>query len=114
MFNEFFEGYCPECRLAEKSNKLVLNGSDFFACPDCGLQVCLYGELFIIILHRRNSTFLKTYSGDTINEIANPTGRAMSELSQDEHGNYSNQLRPSKIITTEEELRTYLGRIQPR
>ena len=112
MFTMHFQGFCPACRLADKNIKMVLNTMDFFACPQCGLQVCLYGDLFVIVLHRRDLSGLKHESSVTIDKIKNPDDRALCALSRDEEGEYSSLLKPGEIISTEEKFREYLAHVE--
>lgn len=38
MFDQFTDGYCPQCLLRNERVEMVLNSSDFWECPVCRLQ----------------------------------------------------------------------------
>jgi Zn ribbon nucleic-acid-binding protein len=52
MFDEFSDGYCPQCFLDDKKIPLVQNNMDFWECPECRLQ-CHTCTLSVLSIMRK-------------------------------------------------------------
>lgn len=112
MFIQWFEGFCPECRLEDKEVKMLLNEQDFFECPDCQLQMCAISGLHAILLHVRGNGEVKRGSPNIVDTIGNPTGRILCEEGHNEEGKYFFPFVPGEMIFTEEGLRSYLEKVK--
>ena len=56
MFDEFSDGYCPQCLLENRRVAMKLNGSDLWECPYCHLQAHSKSKgMFAIMRQRGNS-----------------------------------------------------------
>ena len=49
MFDQFSDGYCPECQLKNEMRDMILNDSDFWECPVCHLQARSGGGFFVLL-----------------------------------------------------------------
>ena len=108
MFIEWFEGCCPECRLADEERKMVLNCGDLFECPHCGLQICVPTHNHAVIMKARGTGRLLCDSPHTVDTMDNPKGRILSTAK-----GYGNA--PDDFVFFEEALRAYLtGLVDPR
>ena len=52
MFDGFSNGYCPQCALDDRQVAMLLNMSDYWACPVCHLQAAGSGAYFMILRKR--------------------------------------------------------------
>lgn len=59
MFNEFSDGFCPQCLLEDKIIPLVQNNMDFWECPECRLQCVSDGVSVLSIMRERGNGLLK-------------------------------------------------------
>jgi len=54
MFDQFSDGYRPECLLKNEMRDMILNDSDFWEYPVCHLQACSGGGFFMLLRTRGN------------------------------------------------------------
>jgi len=59
MFDEFSDGYCPQCMLDNQRVDMVLNMSDFWECPKCRLQAHSASPMMFAILRERGTGKLR-------------------------------------------------------
>lgn len=52
MFDQFSDGYCPQCLLDNERREMLLNGDDFWECPTCHLQARNGGGMFVLLRTR--------------------------------------------------------------
>ena len=57
MFDNFSDGYCPQCALEEKQVEMLLNQGDYWECPDCHLQAAGGAASFMILRERGTGNF---------------------------------------------------------
>jgi hypothetical protein len=53
----YFNGYCPECQLQGRQVAMKLNGTDFWECPESGLQIVLSPPMAAILRWRGQGIF---------------------------------------------------------
>ena len=56
MYDEFSDGYCPECLLDDKKIPMVINRGDLWECPECHLQACGGGGAAPFVIMRIRGT----------------------------------------------------------
>jgi hypothetical protein len=66
MFDQFNDGYCPQCLLAEKQEAMILNDHDFWECPACRLQARSSGGMFVLLRTRGEGHLKDTKATDTV------------------------------------------------
>lgn len=59
MFNEFSDGFCPQCLLEDKIIPLVQNNMDFWECPECRIQCHTCTSSVLSIMRERGDGLLK-------------------------------------------------------
>jgi len=64
MFDQFSDGYCPECLLKNEMRDMILNDSDFWECPVCHLQARSGGGFFVLLRTRGNGRLKTTKATD--------------------------------------------------
>ncbi len=111
MFTNWFEGVCPQCRLAGKEITMLHNDQDFFECPDCSLQVCTGDALHAVILHNRGQGSFRTSNPFPVDQIDNPTGRTLSTEKEAGDGKYFYPITAGDFIMTEQDLKTCIAKI---
>jgi hypothetical protein len=52
MFDDFSDGFCPQCLLEDRHEGMLLNDGDYFECPVCRLQARKGGGIFILLPER--------------------------------------------------------------
>ncbi len=56
MWDQFFDGYCPESKLEGEKVKMRLNANDFFESEKTGLQIAIsYPGVHAVVLKFRGS-----------------------------------------------------------
>src|ERR1700733_1613153 len=62
MWNQFFDGYCPESKLNGEKVRMRLNAHDFFESEKTGLQVAISfpGVHAVVLKFRGTGDFRKT------------------------------------------------------
>jgi hypothetical protein len=98
MFDKFFDGFCPECLLKDRRVEMILNGGDYFECPDCHLQVStesLRAGMVTILRKRGKGDIRQTRASSVCIGVF---------LARESRGDKSE----SFIIDTEESMRKYL------
>ena len=100
MFDEFNDGFCPECMLKGKQTGMILNGGDFWECPDCHLQAHSAAWGFLAILRTRGRGDFKTTKA-----TEHVDGVNLAKVGVGEHWN-----KIEGVIRSEEDLKSYLER----
>lgn len=59
MFDNFNDGYCPQCALENREVEMLLNRGDYWECPECHLQGRGGGSL--MVLRERGRGDFKSY-----------------------------------------------------
>ena len=77
MWNQIFDGYCPECKLNGEDVPMRLNANDFFESEKTGLQIAISfpGVQAAVLNFRGKGKFRKTvnYAHDVENgELLSP------------------------------------------
>lgn len=77
MWDQFFDGYCPESKLNDEIVRMRLNANDFFESEKTGLQIAisLPGAQAVVLNFRGKGDFRKTvnYAHDVENgELLSP------------------------------------------
>src|SRR5471030_3520850 len=77
MWNQIFNGYCPECKLNDEDVRMRLNSNDFFESEKTGLQIAISfpGVQAAVLNFRGSGDFRKTiqYAHDAENgEMLSP------------------------------------------
>lgn len=71
MWNQIFDGYCPESKLSDEKVPMRLNANDFFESEKTGLQIAISypGVNAVILNFRGEGKFRKTiqYAHDVEN-----------------------------------------------
>lgn len=99
-------GTCPQCLLYGCYPELKLNSSEYFECPECGLQIKNFPELRLAgILNFRGKQSLKDFNTPA-SEILND-----SFLCAVVHNPNTGSLAPGEFFYGEAELKDYLTRI---
>ena len=57
MFDDYNDGYCPQCALQDQEIEMVLNCGDHWECPSCHLQAAGGGGRFMILRLRGSGEF---------------------------------------------------------
>lgn len=52
MFDNYSDGYCPQCALNNEVVEMLLNRGDYWECPVCHLQAAGSKASFMILLER--------------------------------------------------------------
>jgi rubredoxin len=65
MFDNYSDGYCPQCALEEKRVEMLLNQADYWECPVCHLQAAGGGASFMILRGRGNGEIKEPRVGAT-------------------------------------------------
>ncbi len=62
MWNQMFNGYCPECKLNDEDVPMRLNSNDFFESEKTGLQIAISfpGVQAVVLNFRGKGDFRKT------------------------------------------------------
>jgi hypothetical protein len=62
MWDQFFDGYCPESKLAGEKVRMRLNSNDFFESEKTGLQIAISypGVHAVVLKFRGKGDFRKT------------------------------------------------------
>lgn len=60
MFDQFSDGYCPQCLLNSKRTDMILNTNDFWECPTCRLQARGGGGVFVVLRTRGKGSLKDT------------------------------------------------------
>jgi len=60
MFEQFSDGYCPECMLNDKKVPMMLNTGDLWECPECRLQATSGSVGTFVLLRKRGTGQLST------------------------------------------------------
>lgn len=60
MFDNFSDGYCPECLLKDAHVEMLLNRRDYWECPTCRLQAAGGGPGFMVLRERGKGQY-KSY-----------------------------------------------------
>jgi len=63
MFNDYNDGFCPQCALQDQEIEMLLNRNDYWECPSCHLQASGGGGRFMIIRHRGSGKFKVEQTG---------------------------------------------------
>ena len=59
MFDQFSDGYCPQCMLDGNQVVMILNKMDFWECPQCQLQAHTASAGMFALLKERGNGQLK-------------------------------------------------------
>jgi len=57
MFDNYNDGYCPQCALQDQEIEMALNREDYWECPVCRLQAAGGGGRFMILRQRGSGEF---------------------------------------------------------
>lgn len=57
MFDNYSDGYCPQCALADSQVEMLHNQGDYWECPVCHLQAAGANGSFMILRERGNGAF---------------------------------------------------------
>lgn len=66
MFDQFSDGYCPQCLLDSKRTDMILNTDDFWECPTCQLQARSGGGAFVILRIRGKGSLKDTKASQCV------------------------------------------------
>jgi hypothetical protein len=99
MFDQFSDGYCPECLLADRKVTMILNRSDFWECPECRLRAHTASLNMFALLRERGAGRLKeTRATDHVVGFVLTRADAKDYFSADSSG-----------FKSEQELRLFFG-----
>ena len=102
MFEQYSDGYCPECLLNNQMVPMVLNKNDSWECPECHLQATKIG-CFFALLHVRGKGILKTMKATD-----NVCGMILTKTTSSD-----TLLAEATGFRKEQDLRDFLATIQP-
>ncbi len=99
----YFNGYCPECQLQGRQVAMKLNGTDFWECPESGLQIVISPPMAVILRWRGQGIFKTDPLTPNITSVKD---LILVEASKEE----GQEIMPdtSFILNTEQELHWYL------
>jgi rubredoxin len=80
MFDNYSDGYCPQCALDDKQVEMSLNRGDYWECPECHLQAAGGSASFMILRKRGEGKFQEPRVGAT----AHISGAFLTRQSADE------------------------------
>jgi Zn ribbon nucleic-acid-binding protein len=101
MFDEYSDGYCPQCSLENRRVIMKLNDSDLWECPDCHLQAHSRSKgMFAIMRQRGNSVQFRDAEA-----TAFVIGWVLSPAAAE------TPFKPKGGFSSEAELRTFLSTI---
>jgi len=66
MFDQFSDGYCPQCLLENERREMIENNKDFWECPVCHLQARSDGGMFVLLRTRGEGHLKDTKATATI------------------------------------------------
>ena len=102
MFDEFSDGYCPQCLLEDQRVAMKLNDVDFWECPDCHLQAHSRSSgMFAIMRTRGNCT---DFRYEVATKFVN--GWVLSQAAAEA------PYKPEGGFGCEEDLRTFLASVK--
>jgi hypothetical protein len=104
MWNQFFDGYCPESKLDGEKVRMRLNANDFFESEKTGLQIAISfpGVQAAVLNFRGSGNFRKTIQ--YAHEVEN--GEMLSPQVVDRFPFCGNEL-----FGDEDEFKSYLTQI---
>jgi len=105
MWNQLFDGYCPESKLLGERVKMRLNAHDFFESEKTGLQIAISypGVNAVVLNFRGDGKFRKTIN--YAHEVEN--GELLSPQVMDEF-----PLCGDKLFGSENEFRDYVNGVR--
>lgn len=105
MWDQFFDGYCPESKLEGEKVGMRLNADDFFESEKTGLQIAISfpGVQAVVLNFRGSGDFRKTIQ--YAHEVEN--GEMLSPQISDRFPFCGNEL-----FSSENEFRQYVTEIQ--
>jgi hypothetical protein len=66
MFDQYSDGYCPQCLLDRKQEAMILNDHDFWECPACHLQARSASGHFVLLRTRGEGRLKSTKATEHI------------------------------------------------
>ncbi len=107
MWDQFFDGYCPESKLKGEKVRMRLNANDFFESEKTGLQIAISfpGVQAVVLKFRGKGDFRKTVN--YADEVEN--GELLSPQLVDGFPYCGD-----KLFGGENEFREYLNEIKDR
>ncbi len=98
MFDNYSDGYCPQCALVDQQIDMLLNRGDYWECPVCHLQAAGSEGTFMILRERGSGDFRP----DRVSATEHILGAFVTKESA-EH-----PLQPGGWFQDEAELRRFL------
>lgn len=80
MFDNFSDGYCPQCALKNEEVEMLLNRGDYWECPVCHLQAAGSKASFMILRERG----LGCFKGHRVSATEYVVGALVTKQSADD------------------------------
>ena len=104
MFDQYSDGFCPQCLLVNRRVAMKLNDSDFWECTDCHLQAHSRSKGMFAIMHKRGNCAEFRNAEATASVIGWVLSPASAEA----------PFKPQGGFNSEAELRTFLSTVTLR
>ena len=101
IFDQYSDGFCPQCLLVNRRVAMKLNDSDFWECPDCHLQAHSRSKGMFAIMHKRG----KCAEFRNVEATASVIGWVLSPAAAEA------PFKPQGGFNSEAELRIFLSTV---
>lgn len=92
MFDDYSDGYCPQCALQDQETEMQLNCGDYWECPVCHLQAAGGGGRLMILRQRGTGEFKKERIGASEHIVGAYVCAQSTEDPLESDGKYMNEV----------------------